>query len=216
MPHCGHASCASGKATHSRSPCRREPTPQRLGVGLFRIHDAAIPRQLSPKVARACSRLNAAARPARVRSCASRPMTPSPRDCAGRQPESFLLLHQDCRSTKRVRCLYCRAKSQESDRVHSEGSPPQQQDPEAPPPSSVPTITAFSFSRVRLDASILSIGVLLRRGRLNTGPRRLPIRRGCTPTLFPASLGLHHRHPQIPGRLPLICSLIKRLGAHLQ
>src|SRR5215469_8807224 len=55
-----------------------------------------------------------------------------------------------------------------------------------------PAISAFSFSRVRSDAGILSIGVLLRRGR---SPNRTslvsPIRRGCTPTLFPASLGLH-------------------------
>src|SRR4030081_88848 len=55
-----------------------------------------------------------------------------------------------------------------------------------------PSISAFSFSRVRSDAGILSIGVLLRRGR---SPNRTslvsPIRRGCTPTLFPASLGLH-------------------------
>ena len=32
---------------------------------------------------------------------------------------------------------------------------------EAPAPFSVPSITAFSFSRVRSDAGILSIGVLL-------------------------------------------------------
>ena len=32
-------------------------------------------------------------------------------------------------------------------------------------------ITAFSFSRVRSDPGILCIGVLLRRGRPNTGPR---------------------------------------------
>src|SRR5436309_13027223 len=55
-----------------------------------------------------------------------------------------------------------------------------------------PSISALSFSRVRSDAGILSIGVLLRRGR---SPNRTslisPIRRGCTPTLFPASLGLH-------------------------
>src|SRR6201993_1161640 len=55
-----------------------------------------------------------------------------------------------------------------------------------------PSISAFSFSRVRSDAGILSIGVLLRRGR---SPNRTslisPFRRGCTPTLFPASLGLH-------------------------
>src|SRR6266481_2666640 len=57
-----------------------------------------------------------------------------------------------------------------------------------------PSISALSFSRVRSDAGILSIGVLLRRGR---SPNRTslvsPIRRGCTPTLFPASLGLHQR-----------------------
>src|SRR5260370_24791461 len=57
-----------------------------------------------------------------------------------------------------------------------------------------PSISALSFSRVRSDAGILSIGVLLRRGR---SPNRTslisPIRRGCTPTLFPASLGLHPR-----------------------
>src|SRR5262249_18291841 len=40
-----------------------------------------------------------------------------------------------------------------------------------PPASLDPSITAFSFSRVRSDAGILSIGVLLRRGRPNTGPR---------------------------------------------
>src|SRR5215813_979384 len=55
-----------------------------------------------------------------------------------------------------------------------------------------PSISALSFSRVRSDAGILSIGVLLRGGR---SPNRTslisPIRRGCTPTLFPASLGLH-------------------------
>src|SRR5580704_9544099 len=55
-----------------------------------------------------------------------------------------------------------------------------------------PSISAFSFSRVRSDAGILAIGVLLRRGR---SPNRTslvsPIRRGSTPTLFPASLGLH-------------------------
>jgi hypothetical protein len=54
-----------------------------------------------------------------------------------------------------------------------------------------PSICAFSFSRVRSDAGILSIGVLLRRGRL---PHRTSLvslfRRGCAPTLFPASLGL--------------------------
>src|SRR6516165_2980797 len=55
-----------------------------------------------------------------------------------------------------------------------------------------PSISALSFSRVRSVAGILSIGVLLRRGR---SPNRTslisPIRRGCTPTLFPANLGLH-------------------------
>src|SRR5215813_11135437 len=58
-----------------------------------------------------------------------------------------------------------------------------------------PSISALSFSRVRSDAGILSIGVLLRGGR---SPNRTslisPIRRGCTPTLFPASLGLHHQN----------------------
>src|SRR6516225_9539165 len=55
-----------------------------------------------------------------------------------------------------------------------------------------PSISAFSFSRVRSDAGILSIGVLLRGGRSpnRTSLVRL-IGRGSTPTLFPASLGLH-------------------------
>src|SRR5258708_5175568 len=61
-----------------------------------------------------------------------------------------------------------------------------------------PSISALSFSRVRSDAGILSIGVLLRGGR---SPNRTslisPIRRGCTPTLFPASLGLHPEHDMI-------------------
>src|SRR5580693_588797 len=56
-----------------------------------------------------------------------------------------------------------------------------------------PSIRVLNFSRVRSDAGILSIGVLLRGGRSpnRTSLVRL-IRRGCTPTLFPASLGLHH------------------------
>src|SRR5438270_8286995 len=56
-----------------------------------------------------------------------------------------------------------------------------------------PAISALSFSRVRSDAGILSIGVLLCGGRSpnRTSLVRL-IRRRCTPTLFPASLGLHH------------------------
>src|SRR5580693_9054311 len=55
-----------------------------------------------------------------------------------------------------------------------------------------PSIRVLNFSRVRSDAGILSIGVLLRGGRSpnRTSLVRL-IRRGCTPTLFPASLGLH-------------------------
>src|SRR5437879_6247624 len=55
-----------------------------------------------------------------------------------------------------------------------------------------PAISALSFSRVRSDAGILSIGVLLCGGRSpnRTSLVRL-IRRRCTPTLFPASLGLH-------------------------
>src|SRR5216683_3030393 len=61
-----------------------------------------------------------------------------------------------------------------------------------------PSISALSFSRVRSDAGILSIGVLLRGGR---SPNRTslisPIRRGCTPTLFPASLGLHPSTEQV-------------------
>src|SRR5580700_939885 len=59
-----------------------------------------------------------------------------------------------------------------------------------------PSIRVLNFSRVRSDAGILSIGVLLRGGRSpnRTSLVRL-IRRGCTPTLFPASLGLHpHRY----------------------
>src|SRR5436190_13117530 len=54
-----------------------------------------------------------------------------------------------------------------------------------------PAISALSFSRVRSDAGILSIGVLLCGGRSpnRTSLVRL-IRRRCTPTLFPASLGL--------------------------
>src|SRR6516165_9463924 len=57
-----------------------------------------------------------------------------------------------------------------------------------------PSISAFSFSRVRSDAGILSIGVLLRGGRSpnRTSLVRL-IGRGSTPTLFPANLGLHPR-----------------------
>src|SRR5258707_4578698 len=57
-----------------------------------------------------------------------------------------------------------------------------------------PAISALSFSRVRSDAGILSIGVLLRGGRSpnRTSLVRL-IRRRCTPTLFPASLGLHQK-----------------------
>src|SRR6516164_7339883 len=57
-----------------------------------------------------------------------------------------------------------------------------------------PSISAFSFSRVRSDAGILSIGVLLRGGRSpnRTSLVRL-IGRGSTPTLFPASLGLHRQ-----------------------
>src|SRR2546430_10729058 len=55
-----------------------------------------------------------------------------------------------------------------------------------------PAISALSFSRVRSDAGSLSIGVLLCGGRSpnRTSLVRL-IRRRCTPTLFPASLGLH-------------------------
>src|SRR5947209_9256634 len=55
-----------------------------------------------------------------------------------------------------------------------------------------PAISALSFSRVRSDAGILSIGVLLCgvRSPNRTSLVRL-IRRRCTPTLFPASLGLH-------------------------
>src|SRR5437762_12949608 len=55
-----------------------------------------------------------------------------------------------------------------------------------------PAISPLSFSRVRSDAGILSIGVLLCGGRSpnRTSLVRL-IRRRCTPTLFPASLGLH-------------------------
>src|SRR5262249_16685726 len=69
-----------------------------------------------------------------------------------------------------------------------------------------PSISILSFSRVRSDAGILVIGVLLRRGR---SPNRTslvsPIRRGCTPTLFPATLGLHHGQPKYtvpPRRAP--------------
>src|SRR6266480_3839538 len=59
-----------------------------------------------------------------------------------------------------------------------------------------PAISALSFSRVRSDAGILSIGVLLCGGRSpnRTSLVRL-IRRRCTPTLFPASLGLHPGSP---------------------
>src|SRR5437773_1349363 len=55
-----------------------------------------------------------------------------------------------------------------------------------------PLINAFKRSRVRSDAGILSIGVLLRQ-RPVARPDLVdsPIRRRCTPTLFPAILGLH-------------------------
>src|SRR5580693_6215921 len=62
-----------------------------------------------------------------------------------------------------------------------------------------PSIRVLNFSRVRSDAGILSIGVLLRGGRSpnRTSLVRL-IRRGCTPTLFPASLGLHQLNASTP------------------
>src|SRR5439155_862099 len=60
------------------------------------------------------------------------------------------------------------------------------------PASPCPSINAFKRSRVRSDAGILSIGVLLRQ-RPVARPDLVdsPIRRRCTPTLFPAILGLH-------------------------
>src|SRR5258708_33349403 len=71
-----------------------------------------------------------------------------------------------------------------------------------------PSISALSFSRVRSYAGILSIAVLLRRGRSPIRTSLIsPIRRGCTPTLFPASLGLHHG-----GELHLQCHASCRLG----
>src|SRR5205814_10492607 len=65
-----------------------------------------------------------------------------------------------------------------------------------------PAISALSFSRVRSDAGILSIGVLLCGGRSpnRTSLVRL-IRRRCTPTLFPASLGLHLEQGDLPEML---------------
>jgi len=51
--------------------------------------------------------------------------------------------------------------------------------------------------RDRIELRVDPIGVLLRRGR---SPNRTslvrPIRRGCTPTRFPASLGLHQSSPR--------------------
>src|ERR1044071_7273764 len=68
--------------------------------------------------------------------------------------------------------------------------------------SARPSISAFNFSRVRSDAGILSIRVLLRQ-RPVAKPNLVdsPIRRRCTPTLFPASLGLHQEG--LIGRLEL-------------
>src|SRR5947207_10116165 len=55
-----------------------------------------------------------------------------------------------------------------------------------------PLINAVKRSRVRSDAGILSIGVLLRQRPVAKPTSSIrQIRRRCTPTLFPAILGLH-------------------------
>src|SRR5262249_22154027 len=76
-------------------------------------------------------------------------------------------------------------------------------------PSSLwPSINAFKRSRVRSDAGILPIGVLLRQ-RSVAKPDLVdsPIRRRCTPTLFPAILGLHLARQMFQEILRLIAEL---------
>src|SRR5438477_13169420 len=80
-----------------------------------------------------------------------------------------------------------------------------------------PAISALSFSRVRSDAGILSIGVLLCGGRSpnRTSLVRL-IRRRCTPTLFPASLGLHlYEHAHAPIGRDRFCNAERSLSVAL-
>src|SRR5262249_11054164 len=101
-------------------------------------------------------------------------------------------------------------------------SPPLRRAARRPPaerrsPSSLwPSINAFKRSRVRSDAGILPIGVLLRQ-RSVAKPDLVdsPIRRRCTPTLFPAILGLHRHSFAIDPVKPNVHG-VRLLVQHLQ
>src|SRR6516162_4182407 len=65
---------------------------------------------------------------------------------------------------------------------------------EAPAPFSVPSITAFSFSRVRSDAGILSIGVLLSQRPAQYRSSLIANQARVHPNPFPSKLRTSPQH----------------------